>query len=221
MDREIKEFDNEEAFYSALANDVETLLKSTINENGVARILLSGGSSPIPLYQKLAWTDLDWSKIEIGLVDERFVPRNHEHSNECMIRKMLSLNGKNEIKFHSMVQEAFDYKCNAEIIEKEYAIFENADLTILGMGEDGHTASIFPNDENSERCYQASTFTALTNAPNFPFKRITCTPKTLLSSKNTFLLVKGNKKVDIYQNTALNLPIHRLTNAIHASYLLL
>jgi len=208
-------------FYEEIANDIERIINNAIEKRGKATLLLSGGSSPIPVYQILGKKDLDWPKIHFGLVDERFVPVNHEHSNEDMIRKMFNGEVNKDFQLLGMVEDAFDYKRNSERIEDYYSAFYESDLILLGMGLDGHTASIFPNERNSTMSYEMNTNTVLTQAPTFPYKRISTTPRLIHSAKNLFLLLNGKNKKEVFENSHLNLPIHKFIPYIHMTYIAL
>ena len=221
MEGEVKEGKISSGIYELIADDIVTIIDEAIQNNGNARVLLSGGTSPIPVYQILAQSNLDWSKIQFGLVDERFVPTNHEHSNEDMIRRMFNNEKNKNFQLDGMVKDAFDYGKNGEKIEVNYEKFQNPDLVLLGMGTDGHTASIFPNEKRSDLSYQMNTNTALTQAPSFPYKRISCTPKLIQSAKNLLLLVKGEEKKEILHQSSLNLPIHQFVPYIHKTYIAL
>ena len=191
-------FDTNSELIKTLTEDIKIIVENAIREKGKSYLLLSGGSTPLPLYKSIADCDLDWDKIHIGLVDERFVDQSSGFSNEALIRNVFK-KIKNE-NFSSMVINQFDLVKNLEEVSINYAPFIGADIVLLGMGDDGHTASIFPNDPMSELAIQdIDGGICYTNSPNHPTKRITCNRSMLISSSYLFLYFTGLKKLDKFK----------------------
>ena len=108
-------FDSKALLEDELAQRIAEILRSEIDQKGTATILLSGGSTPKNLYQKLGEIDLDWSKVHVGLVDERFVSQDSPYSNETLIREsLMSAHAKNA-HFHSMVIDPSNYEENLNL----------------------------------------------------------------------------------------------------------
>jgi 6-phosphogluconolactonase len=129
-------FDSKALLEDELAQRIAEILRSEIDQKGTATILLSGGSTPKNLYQKLGEIDLDWSKVHVGLVDERFVSQDSPYSNEALIREnLMSAHAKNA-HFHSMVIDPSNYEENLNLAALENRIFEKPDVIVLGMGDD-------------------------------------------------------------------------------------
>jgi 6-phosphogluconolactonase len=206
----MKEFSSKDQLDQALCADLAKIIQRAISDKGSANILLSGGSSPIRLYELMSNADLDWSKVLIGLVDERFVPPINEFSNEKMIREKLIQNQAQSARFIGMVANTLDQIENVNFIEGKYQPFmQKIDLVLLGMGEDGHTASLFPNDEVSEQLLRSSEIGIYnTISPNFPNNRITCSAAMLLQAENIILMLSGEKKLQVFETSQENqLPI--------------
>ncbi len=129
-------------------------LQTAIAERGQATLALSGGSTPKPLYQALAQESLPWSQLQIFWGDERYVPADHPDSNQRMARQAwLDQVDIPTQQIHPMPTEAGDPYQDAEAYENELAKtfslesgeFPSLDLVLLGLGDDAHTASLFPH----------------------------------------------------------------------------
>ena len=206
----IKQFKSIEQLENSLVRDIVKIITDSIENYGDARILLSGGSTPINLYSILSQQNINWSKVKIGLVDERFVNNDSEFSNEKLIRKNLLQNYAKDALFFEMVYSTDNEKLNLELVNDKYSPFmKRLDLTILGMGSDGHTASIFPNDLESERIMNTKNIGIYsTKAPKFPFNRITCSKEIIGNSNDIFLFFTGKTKFNIFKNSIkTNVPI--------------
>lgn len=206
----IKQFKSIEQLENSLVRDIVKIITDSIENYGDARILLSGGSTPINLYSTLSQQNINWSKVKIGLVDERFVNNDSEFSNEKLIRKNLLQNYAKDALFFEMVYSTDNEKLNLELVNDKYSSFmKRLDLTILGMGSDGHTASIFPNDLESERIMNTKNIGIYsTKAPEFPFNRITCSKEIIGNSNDIFLFFTGKTKFNIFKNSIkTNVPI--------------
>lgn len=206
----IQEFENKALLENALVEKVVDCIQTAILKHGEARILLSGGSSPKLVYAKLSAQPLNWTKVKIGLVDERFVDVLNKDNNERMIRSTLCQNVAKNAALIGMVYDASNLQNNLELARMNYKIFEERiDLCLLGMGEDGHTASLFPGDEYSEKLLQSAEIGVFnTISPNYPFNRITCSKEMLVRSENTILLIAGETKKKVLENAVVSqLPI--------------
>ena len=203
-----------------LTSRISHLLESAIETNHKATILLSGGTTPIPLYHKLSQCNIEWNKVDIGLVDERFVLQDNSFSNEKMIRNTLIKNKAKNARFTGMIWDA-NYEMNLKMANEAYKTFLNPDLLILGMGNDGHTASLFPNDMSSSISINENQ-PALSNtfAPNEPKRRITLNKSFICSSQKTYLLIQGKEKASIVQGAVDNqYPIRQFMSNIQEIYL--
>jgi len=211
-------FNDHSELIKLLTSDICSIIESAIQKKGKAHLLLSGGSTPIPLYKSLASCDLDWDNIHIGLVDERMVDQSSEFSNETLIR--VAFKSAHTLHLSSMVLDLSDPIKNLVQVSKNYAPFIEADLVLLGMGDDGHTASLFPNDIDSELAMQDNdSGICYTSAPNQPIKRITCNRSMLINSSQLFLYFTGLKKLDKFKLAKQErTPIFHFENQLSAVY---
>ena len=213
-------FDNIEQLENEMCSTITALLTEAINTNGLARILLSGGSTPKGLYSKLSYTKIEWEKVEIGLVDERFVDTNSAFSNERMIRQTLVINKAKDATFIGMVADPSDYQVNLNIANNRYKTFIASDVLILGMGLDGHTASIFPNDPSSSMAIEEPIAAIKnTHAPSAPIKRITLNKAFINTCKHVLLIFSGAEKEKVYNYSIQEkYPISNFKEKIEMAY---
>ena len=212
-------FDTKEALEHQLVERIAEILKQRVSKNGQAYMLLSGGSTPKNLYQLLGTLDLDWSNIHIGLVDERFVNQENASSNEKLIRENLMTGNASQAQFHSMVMDPMNYDSNLLLATPENELFRNSDVIILGMGDDGHTASLFPTDDRSELATTSSELLANTTSPNEPARRITFCGPILQQGKHIFLMITGENKLEILAECeSKKYPIHHFIPFIEGIY---
>jgi 6-phosphogluconolactonase len=202
----MKRYKTSQELEDSLCEGIVGIIHLSIRQYGDARILLSGGSSPVSLYKQLAQVDLNWSKVKIGLVDDRCVSLDSEFSNERMLREIFESTKNSTPSIYSLVDPPQGAK-----VEEHYAdFFERTDFVLLGMGNDGHTASLFPGDPVSEHdLWEDKTAILHTTAPNFPFDRITCSKGLIKLSSMIALMIFGVEKLHVLQQAEeINLPIN-------------
>jgi 6-phosphogluconolactonase len=174
----------------SLANDVASCLRAAIAEKGVAVLAVSGGTTPQKFFEALSQAKLDWAKVSVTLVDERQVDETSSRSNARLVKQRLMQNEAAKASFVPL------YRDNAADKRSDTVPFELFDIAILGMGNDGHTASFFPGgDELEEALDPLSIVAALPmNAPSAGEPRITYTLQFLLKSLCLILHIQGQDK---------------------------
>lgn len=185
-----------------LAAAVEQNLNESIEANGRASLVVSGGSTPLPFFKQLSQASLDWSAIDVTLADERWVPEEHDDSNARFVKEHFLNGAASEARFFSLYREV---KPNLAIGEVERALdemFQPFSVVILGMGEDGHTASLFPETEGLEAALDLDTLPmlAVLKPASVPQARITLTRAALLRSRYRYLHITGAQKREVLAN---------------------
>lgn len=214
-----KTFPNTSDLDQAFAKSIAELLNENIATNGTASILFSGGSTPVGLFGQLAKEDVAWNKVKVGLVDDRMVPANHEHSNNRLLtmKFLMLLPDEEKPQFYPLVTHSFNASNNLNYVKNSYAEFGVPDIVVLGMGGDGHFASLFPGDRASE-CALAQLDSAdlvSTVAPSRPKFRISFSWGFLRKAKHIFLHVTGNNKLQLIEgqdSRSQLLPIDHILN---------
>ena len=143
------EFANREQFNQAVMQRLaDTLQSASLSQKNVL-FGVSGGSTPIPIYRALAEKELAWNRIKLLLVDERWVPVNNADSNERNIREAFSANPHAEKNIIGLWSDTITLDAAAIAADQKLATMnEVMDVVVLGMGEDGHFASLFPTSLN-------------------------------------------------------------------------
>lgn len=216
----IKKFESEEKFWPEVAGAISKELSNCMRERrelrigagmdvseatGLAYLGVSGGKTPQPLYQLLRDDKkLDWSKIDVFLVDERKVNRDLDSSNSKMIRENLygGDEDRNLLFFHDFVTELPKSEA-LELYEEEYTLVEKGelDLVILGVGPDGHFASVFPGFlEKSAEADEEGRIALSTTTDQFEVnERLSMTAEIIAAAKKIIIVIKGKDKLAVLE----------------------
>lgn len=172
-------------------------LRRDLAQHGYARLLLSGGTTPAPVYRALSKAPLDWSKVDVALVDERWLQPNDPDSNAHLVRETLLQNHAKAAHFEPITR--LGRTLEESVATANAHARRAASAAILGMGEDGHTASLFPGARDlpkalsSKADYVAFDASGCPGAGAWPL-RITLTPTGLSKARERMLLVRGESK---------------------------
>lgn len=213
-------FNSRDELFEALSAYCRETLAHAIATNGKAGFFVSGGSTPAPLYERLAQSDLDWPQINVALVDERWVEPDDNSSNQRFIESSLLQGNASSAKFTPMKNPQATAKAGLETTAKAYEAIDSLwDLTILGMGNDGHTASIFPHCEGLSEALDTDSSAKLSaimanksEVTGDNLERMTLSMAGLMASRSLVLLITGQSKLDVYRqalesNDAQSTPI--------------
>ena len=187
------------------ANFIKDRLEAIVNKNKI-NIALSGGSTPLPILNILKGFNLNWDNINFFLVDERIVNVNSNESNYKNINEIFYKYISS--KSYPIIQENFTLDemvlaYNKHICKNVNFIKPNLpkfDMIILGMGDDGHTASLFPN---TEALNERDEYVVKNYIPQMNSHRITLTFPTLLACEEIIILIKGKEKIKIFEEIIL------------------
>ncbi len=181
---------------TAVFKFIESQIIRTLKNKERFKFCVSGGSTPKAVYQLLSNSDLGWDMVDVFLGDERCVDPNSELSNTLMLKNSLLTNFGSKAFFYEIFNdlkaddETTKYQFISKLFEKCGSNSPSFDLTLLGLGDDGHTASLFPYQKNNN----ANDYVIFNEGKGL--KRISLTPKVLsASSKIVFLVSGANKRI--------------------------
>lgn len=219
----ITAFDDREALTSTAFAYTFGALKDALNTKGTAVLLGAGGSTPGPLYARLSQAALDWQSVTVGLTDERWVPADHEASNEALMRRNLLQNLAKSAHFLPMVTDVS--RSPSEEVTAIHAAYAQAvdrcDVMILGMGPDAHTLSWFPRAEGLEAALAPQNKNAV--APIIAQKsavtgdytsRMTLTLSSVTKAKHVLLLITGHEKRNVLETDDPQTPVGQMIRAV-------
>jgi 6-phosphogluconolactonase len=204
MQDRLREFPNAQAMVSSLADEIVSRLKAGVEQRGRASMAVSGGTTPGILFDVLSEREAPWDKVWITLSDERWIAPDRDGSNEHLARTRL-LRGKAAaahfigLKTGDATPDAGVTKANGAIA----ALPRPFDVMLLGMGDDGHTASLYPHAPELKAALDTNA-PALVHAVHAQSAaatsdRMTLTLRAILESRWIALLIKGKEKMEIYR----------------------
>ena len=207
-------FDSRDQASAAVADRIASLVEARLAINDHATIVVSGGSTPGHSFSVLSEKPLDWQNVQVALSDERWVPPDHDDSNEKLVRDSLLIN-------LAMAGEVLSiYDAQTTVAERcdtlQHAMPEHGfACSMVGMGADGHFASLFPDADSLEvgldpdgGAFYLPASTAASSRP-----RVTTTLGAMLQSDEIILLFFGTEKFDIYEqarSSTSGLPVAHL-----------
>jgi 6-phosphogluconolactonase len=185
----------------AIAVAVAAALRRDLEDNARARLLVSGGKTPVPVFRALAQAPLDWARVDIALVDERWLRPDDSDSNAHLVREHLLRSHAAAAHFEALtragssIEEAVSY---ANLHARQ-----PPGIVLLGMGDDGHTASLFPRMRGlghaleTSNAYVAVDAAECEGAGPWP-RRISLTPAGLAPAHTRLLMIRGENKRAVF-----------------------
>jgi 6-phosphogluconolactonase len=193
---------------SALAERVAERLRHGLERRDRAVLAVSGGSTPKDFFEQLSRQELDWAKVQVTLVDERWVPESDARSNARLVHAHLLQRAAARAQFIPLYTGDASPEAGLAAAEARIAALPLPfDAVVLGMGDDGHTASFFPGGDHLAAALdlQATARVLPMRAPAAGEPRITLTLPTLLDTGALYLLVRGENKRDLLADARLGL----------------
>lgn len=170
-------------------------IQNCIQDKGTCHVILPGGNTPIQCLELLAEKSLPWDKVHWYLGDERCLPQGDDERNDLMLDKHLwsRLSQSSITNIHRIAAELGAEK-GAQLYREEIKSIDSFDIAFLGMGEDGHTASLFPNHD---ALADDRSVIPVYHSPKPPSSRVSLSLATLLKTKLKVVLVNGKLKAPI------------------------
>jgi 6-phosphogluconolactonase len=205
------EFDDADEMAEAVAGDIAFIIESALDARGQALVAFPGGSTPGPIFAKLVNKDIRWKNVTIIPTDDRLVAVDNPLSNVAQIAKMFIPKGARVLPITS---EAADYKlagkaANARLMDLHWP----PDLVWLGIGKDGHTASIFEGPDLDDALNADKTTRAVGVAPDplpseAPVNRVTLTAGAIAQARTTLIVCSGTEKKAILDEAIADRDAH-------------
>lgn len=196
------------------------MLSGAIVTRGEARLAVSGGSTPALFFGALSKLDLDWAKVTVTLVDERFVTEDSPRSNAALVKRALLRDRAAAARFLPLSGDvSAGLAACAERADHAIAMLGRLDAAILGMGNDGHTASFFPGGDRLADALDmnARRHVLAIEAPGAGEPRLTLTLKALLEARFIALHIEGAEKREtldkaLRAGSELDMPVRAVIN---------
>jgi 6-phosphogluconolactonase len=215
---ELHAFNDQRAQSDALAKAVGDALHASLAAQAAAaatgtstahvrRALLavSGGSSPRPFLQTLSTQAFDWARIAVTLVDDRWVPETDSASNSHLAHETLLQNAAKNATFWPLVDTTQELNAHVAALNADPRFSAAPDVAILGMGEDGHTASIFADSPEWDHAITTTERFVAVHPGSAPHARVSWSLSALKEVKHLFLLIAGPRKMDVLNAAAASL----------------
>ncbi len=215
-------FDDPRDQSAALAKAVSDALQASLAAQTVASttsarhatLAVSGGTSPRPFLQTLSAQPFDWTRIDVTLVDDRWVPDTDSASNSRLARETLLQNAARDAAFLPLVDTTQTLDAHVAALNAD-AQRRIPDVAVLGMGEDGHTASIFSDAPEWNHAITTADHFVAVHPGNAPHARVSWSMSALKKVDRLFLLIAGPRKLDVLNAASATLQKNAISQLIN------
>lgn len=189
-------FDDRNTLDNALAERIAGTLEEGILQRASATLIVSGGSTPLGVFTQLGQRPIAWDQVRVSLADERWVPADHPDSNARLVQESLLQGMAASAEFVPLYTDGLSAQDAQAIVDQRLGVLDTFDLVLLGMGGDGHTASLFPGStaldrgldlSNKNRCIAVTPLHA-------PHDRMSLTLSRLIDTRTLILHITGDEK---------------------------
>lgn len=219
MSKRVHAFTNEALLVESLSENIIATLNKAIALKGSASLIVSGGRTPQALFKRLSAYDIAWENVKIGLCDERWVSSENEDSNEKSVKQYLMQDKASKAEFVGMYEAGEAEASEASCSQKIRTQLMPFDVVVLGMGNDAHTASLFPNNTQLNRAFalDSSEVCIAIKPATAPHIRMSLTRSAILSATRIFLHFEGKEKIAVYNEVIagddmFSMPIRAILN---------
>jgi 6-phosphogluconolactonase len=184
-----------------LAAGIAADLAAAIEARGIASLVVSGGRSPVKLFERLRTLAIDWGRVCVALADERWVDPSDPASNERLVRDVLLRDAAAAARFTGLKNGCATPDLGAAMAWSTFnGVPRPFDVLVLGMGDDGHTASLFPDSPNLELALDEAAAAGCIGmrSPTLPEARLSLNLRALLDSRRIVILITGESKWHTY-----------------------
>ena len=212
MTADIQTFANGADWAAACAARLTDALSQAVAANGRALFAGSGGSTPSPIYRRMAEADLDWSKVAVALVDERHVPESDERSNARLLKQTLLTGPAAAARFIPLHHPAVTVDRAAALATVALRPEGRLDAVLLGMGEDGHICSMFPDSPTLKTLLSPGLNPAVLGVPAGlegaapSLERLSINLPYLIQAGRVILALTGDRKRTVFEDQAAGDP---------------
>jgi 6-phosphogluconolactonase len=209
----IESFASQDALATGAAQACSLALEAGLSARGHASLVGTGGRSPGPVYDRLCQADLDWGRVSVTLSDDRFVPATDPRSNEALLHQRLLIERAAAATFVPLTTSVPTPQIAAEVAEPLVRALSPFDIVLLGMGEDGHIASLIPGSSVLETGLDPKAARFVLEVPEAigdpPCPRVSLTMAALAPARSILILISGAAKRAVVEDRQ-GLPIHSL-----------
>ena len=206
-----QQFGDEHAHSLALSQALQASLQDLLAHQARVVLALSGGQSPRAMMALLSLADLDWPRVTVQWVDERLLTRHHPDSNSELIESMLLQNQAAQAQWHNFLPQpqgearVLDSAEQQAVLQAALMAYQTPDVVVLGMGMDGHTASLFADAPQFAAAMDRHQVQPLmiVEPPSAPYARISMTLAAILQAKTLYIAAYGAQKQALLQQALL------------------